>query len=157
MDRRSNSESVELRNQGMKLPAWKRALDLTLILVMSPGLLILGAGTALLVMCGSRGPIMFRQRRVGYKGRQFTCYKFRTMHVDADTGPHREHAGRGRVEHSFLRPAEDEVRRNLPDAVPHDVAENHKHHRDRQKRRAAGRQRKEARFHACPSNRRFSR
>ena len=94
MDRRSNSESVELRNQGMKLPAWKRALDLTLILVMSPGLLILGAGTALLVMCGSRGPIMFRQRRVGYKGRQFTCYKFRTMHADADTGPHREHAGR---------------------------------------------------------------
>ena len=94
MDRRSSSESVELRNQVMKLPVWKRALDLTLILVMSPGLLILGAGTALLVMCGSRGPVMFRQRRVGYKGRQFTCYKFRTMHVDADTGLHREHAGR---------------------------------------------------------------
>ena len=94
MDRRSNSESVELRNQGMKLPAWKRALDLTLVVVVSPVLLILGAGTALLVMCGSRGPVMFRQRRVGYKGRQFTCYKFRTMHVDADTGLHREHAGR---------------------------------------------------------------
>jgi lipopolysaccharide/colanic/teichoic acid biosynthesis glycosyltransferase len=37
------------------------------------------------VICGSRGPVFFRQRRVGYKGREFTCYKFRTMQVDADT------------------------------------------------------------------------
>ncbi len=46
---------------------------------------------ALLVVCGSRGPILFRQRRVGYKGREFTCFKFRTMKVDAETACHREH------------------------------------------------------------------
>jgi lipopolysaccharide/colanic/teichoic acid biosynthesis glycosyltransferase len=56
-------------------------LDLALILAVFPGLLVLGAGVALVVLCGSRGPVFFRQRRVGYKGREFGCYKFRTMHV----------------------------------------------------------------------------
>src|ERR1035437_870928 len=73
------------------LPLWKRVLDLALIVVVSPALLILGAGVALVVMCGSRGPVFFRQRRVGHKGREFDCYKFRTMHVDAETRTHRDH------------------------------------------------------------------
>ena len=73
------------------LPLWKRVLDLSLILAASPGLLILGGGVALVVACGSRGPVFFRQRRVGYKGREFTCYKFRTMQVDAETRSHRDH------------------------------------------------------------------
>jgi lipopolysaccharide/colanic/teichoic acid biosynthesis glycosyltransferase len=34
---------------------------------------------------------VFRQRRVGYKGREFTCYKFRTMQLDAETRSHCEH------------------------------------------------------------------
>jgi len=92
MDRLNSNESVELGNQGTKLPIWKRVLDLAIIVAVSPALLILGAGVALLVMCGSPGPVLFRQRRVGYKGRQFTCYKFRTMHVDADSASHRDHA-----------------------------------------------------------------
>jgi lipopolysaccharide/colanic/teichoic acid biosynthesis glycosyltransferase len=66
-------------------------LDWAVVLVLSPGLLILGAGVALLVMCGSRGPVFFRQRRVGYKGREFTCYKFRTMRVDAEAKAHQDH------------------------------------------------------------------
>ena len=73
------------------LPLWKRVLDLALILAILPGLLILGVGTALVVVCGSPGPIFFRQRRVGYKGREFTCYKFRTMQVNADTKTHQDH------------------------------------------------------------------
>src|ERR1019366_9038495 len=48
-------------------------------------------GVALVVKCGSRGPVLFRQRRVGYKGREFTCYKFRTMQLDAETRSHCEH------------------------------------------------------------------
>jgi len=32
----------------------------------------------------SRGPVIFRQERVGKDGRPFTLYKFRTMHVDAE-------------------------------------------------------------------------
>jgi exopolysaccharide production protein ExoY len=66
-------------------------LDLALVLAICPGLLILGAGVALWVVCVSRGPVFFRQRRVGYKGREFTCYKFRTMQVDAETSMHRDH------------------------------------------------------------------
>ncbi len=71
------------------LPPWKRLLDFALLVVLLPGFLILGGAVALVVVCGSRGPVFFRQRRVGYKGREFTCYKFRTMHVNAEASPHR--------------------------------------------------------------------
>jgi lipopolysaccharide/colanic/teichoic acid biosynthesis glycosyltransferase len=57
----------------------KRALDLTLallaLLVAVPVLIIV----ALAVRFSSRGPILFRQTRVGRYGRPFTCLKFRTM------------------------------------------------------------------------------
>jgi exopolysaccharide production protein ExoY len=73
------------------LPLWKRMLDLAVLLLLAPGLLILGGAVTLVVMCGSRGPVFFRQRRVGYRGCGFTCYKFRTMKVDADATSHRNH------------------------------------------------------------------
>ena len=73
------------------LPGWKRVLDLAFMLVLAPALVILGAGVALVVKCGSPGPVLFRQRRVGYKGREFTCFKFRTMQADAETRAHCEH------------------------------------------------------------------
>ena len=73
------------------LPLWKRALDMALILLFLPGLLIVGTVVALIVKFGSRGPVLFRQKRVGYKGSQFTCFKFRTMEVNAETVSHRNH------------------------------------------------------------------
>jgi lipopolysaccharide/colanic/teichoic acid biosynthesis glycosyltransferase len=73
------------------LPAWKRALDLAAVVLIAPGLLILGAGVALLIKLGSPGPIFFKQPRIGYRGRRFTIFKFRTMHRDADHGLHRAH------------------------------------------------------------------
>lgn len=41
----------------------------------------------IITMLTMPGPIIFRQRRTGYDGREFTCYKFRSMKVnkDADT------------------------------------------------------------------------
>lgn len=38
----------------------------------------------LLIKLETRGPIFFRQRRVGYRGQMFDCYKFRSMAVDAE-------------------------------------------------------------------------
>ena len=76
---------------GGSVPFWKRCLDLGLILVVAPGILLLGSLVALLVKLGSPGPVFFPQRRVGYQGREFVCLKFRTMRVDADTDSHRRH------------------------------------------------------------------
>ena len=84
-----NSPANEPRVPG--LPPWKRALDFAIILALSPGLVLIGGAVALVVVCGSRGPVFFRQRRVGYKGREFTCFKFRTMHVNVETDSHRGH------------------------------------------------------------------
>ncbi|MEP6923737.1 MAG: sugar transferase [Pyrinomonadaceae bacterium] len=45
---------------------------------------------AIAIRLDSRGAILFRQERVGMDGRIFLCYKFRTMHADADERLHRE-------------------------------------------------------------------
>lgn len=61
----------------------KRLIDLILsafgLALSSPLLLLI----ALLIKLDSRGPALFRQTRVGRDGKPFTCYKFRTMYVDA--------------------------------------------------------------------------
>ncbi|MBS1794277.1 MAG: sugar transferase [Acidobacteria bacterium] len=68
----------------------KRAFDLLIaaaaIIVSLPVWLV----AALLVKLDSRGPVFFRQERVGMDGRIFLCYKFRTMRADADESLHRE-------------------------------------------------------------------
>ena len=73
----------------MKYAFWKRVLDVVLsalgLLVLSPVLLL----TALIVKLDSPGPAVFRQKRLGLHGREFTFYKFRSMTVGA------EHTGSG--------------------------------------------------------------
>jgi lipopolysaccharide/colanic/teichoic acid biosynthesis glycosyltransferase len=66
-------------------------LDITAILVAMPLLLPLMLFIALLIRVVSSGPVLFRQERVGYLGRRFTCFKFRTMVVGADTAVHQGH------------------------------------------------------------------
>jgi putative colanic acid biosynthesis UDP-glucose lipid carrier transferase len=39
---------------------------------------------ALLIKLTSRGPLFFIQKRTGYQGVEFNCYKFRTMYVNDD-------------------------------------------------------------------------
>jgi exopolysaccharide production protein ExoY len=73
------------------LPLWKRALDLTMILALSPAVLLVGGCVALIIKCGSKGPVLFRQRRIGLRGSEFTCFKFRTMHLNAETESHQNH------------------------------------------------------------------
>lgn len=47
-----------------------------LLLVLFPFLVLI----ALLICLDSPGPVLFRQPRLGFNNRLFTCYKFRTMH-----------------------------------------------------------------------------
>ena len=46
---------------------------------------------ALLIKFDSQGPTYYAQERVGMDGRIFLVYKFRTMHVNADSETHREY------------------------------------------------------------------
>lgn len=94
MYRQNVVTSEDLGCEAEGLPLWKRALDILVILAALPAVLLVGGVVALLVWCGSPGPIFFRQRRVGYKGREFTCYKFRSMKVNAETTSHKGHTTR---------------------------------------------------------------
>lgn len=83
---------VEMRGASRAImPLWKRILDLVLVLASAPVAIFLGLVIWLVIKVGSRGPVIFRQERLGYKGRAFTCFKFRTMYVGADTCSHQGH------------------------------------------------------------------
>ncbi|HVN26428.1 MAG TPA: sugar transferase [Candidatus Paceibacterota bacterium] len=62
----------------------KRAAEFLGALVLGIVLLPLELLIALLVRLTSRGPVIYKQVRVGEKERPFTLYKFRTMRVDAE-------------------------------------------------------------------------
>jgi lipopolysaccharide/colanic/teichoic acid biosynthesis glycosyltransferase len=98
------------------LPAWKRLLDVTgslaAILLTFPLMLL----TAVLIKLVSPGPLLFRQARVGFMGRTFTLFKFRTMKVDADSGLHNQYVRKLIVEDSESRPMV-KLERN-PDIIP---------------------------------------
>jgi sugar transferase (PEP-CTERM system associated) len=62
----------------------KRATDLLFSIIGFLGSLPIMAITAVAIKLDSKGPILFRQQRVGYKGRCFDVLKFRSMRVDAE-------------------------------------------------------------------------
>lgn len=68
--------------------ALKRIMDVTIAMVFI--LLVMSwlyPIVALLIKLTSKGPVFFIQKRTGYKGIEFDCFKFRTMYVndEADT------------------------------------------------------------------------
>lgn len=79
---------IEIRQT--RLAPWqavtKRGMDILVsvfsLLILSP----LYAYIAVRVKMGSKGPIIFRQERIGLQGRPFTIYKFRSMYLDAEAG-----------------------------------------------------------------------
>jgi lipopolysaccharide/colanic/teichoic acid biosynthesis glycosyltransferase len=81
------------------LSGGKRLFDLTcalvVVVVASPIMIVL----ALAVKASSRGPCLFRQKRVGKNGDEFLVLKFRTMHSNDgnNSGPLLTRAGDRRV------------------------------------------------------------
>jgi len=72
-------------------PVWKRCLDITCIVLALPVLLPVMGAISLGIFCVSPGSVLYLQERVGYRGRRFICFKFRTMKRNADVSAHREH------------------------------------------------------------------
>ena len=62
---------------------FKRLFDIVVsliaLIVLSPIMLI----TAIAIKCDSKGPVFFKQKRIGRKGKSFNCYKFRSMKITA--------------------------------------------------------------------------
>lgn len=80
-------QALQLKTQNLnafRLPLWKRAFDIVFsgmaLLCLSP-LLIL---TALAIRLESKGPIIYKSKRVGSNYLIFDFLKFRSMYTDAD-------------------------------------------------------------------------
>ena len=74
-------EAVENRRRSFLIV--KRSIDiffslLIVLLILSWLMPIL----AILIKLDSKGPIFFKQKRTGYKGKTFNCFKLRTMQVN---------------------------------------------------------------------------
>jgi lipopolysaccharide/colanic/teichoic acid biosynthesis glycosyltransferase len=69
----------------------KRVMDiigsLVALLLLSPLFLLVAAA----IKFTSRGPVLFRQRRIGQYGKPFSFLKFRSMRVNNDAREHREY------------------------------------------------------------------
>ena len=82
---------LKRENATRLLSVTKRVMDIigsVLILVIcAPVLLVV----ALAIKVSSKGPVLFRQQRVGRYGKLFPFLKFRSMHVDSDCSVHKEY------------------------------------------------------------------
>ena len=69
----------------IKTPFWKRTLDITIgsigLIALMPLMLI----TAVAIRLESKGPVIYKSKRVGAGFREFSFWKLRSMYVDADT------------------------------------------------------------------------
>ena len=73
------------------LPPWKRVIDVSCCIIALPFLAVTALGLALVMKVTAPGPLVFRQERVGHRGRRFCLYKFRTMRVGAGIALHQAH------------------------------------------------------------------
>ena len=76
--------NISRNSKPVAIPTWKKIFDkifsFSILLMLAPFFLII----ALLIKLTSKGPVFYKQKRIGYKGRYFYLYKFRTMVINAD-------------------------------------------------------------------------
>jgi lipopolysaccharide/colanic/teichoic acid biosynthesis glycosyltransferase len=87
----ADCERAVVSHDYLRLPIWKRSLDVCLALIALPCLLPIVAMIAVAIKLSSKGPVLFTQERVGIFGSRFLLYKFRTMRYGADTRVHEAH------------------------------------------------------------------
>lgn len=63
---------------------WKRFIDIALLLISSPLTIPLVLVVSLIVKLTSPGPVFYGHKRIGKNGKEFKCWKFRSMVTDAD-------------------------------------------------------------------------
>lgn len=73
------------------LPGWKRGIDIVCCIAALPLLAVCALAMTIVTKIVSPGPVFFRQERIGYKGRKFKIYKFRSMTLGADTSGHQDY------------------------------------------------------------------
>ena len=83
--------SIRTTKGSILRPGWKSGLDITCILLSLPVWLPLMILLMLVTRIASPGPIFYRQERVGFGGRHFFIWKFRTMKLSAETQVHERH------------------------------------------------------------------
>src|SRR5438132_2071113 len=83
--------SIRTTKGSILRPGWKSALDITCILLSLPVWLPLMILLMLVTRIASPGPIFYRQERIGFGGRRFFIWKFRTMKLSAETQTHEQY------------------------------------------------------------------
>jgi exopolysaccharide biosynthesis polyprenyl glycosylphosphotransferase len=77
---------IEITHEVM--PAWQRNIKRLIDIIFSLCALVIGLPffllIALIIKLGSKGPVFYKQERIGFGGRPFMIYKFRTMYTDAE-------------------------------------------------------------------------
>jgi lipopolysaccharide/colanic/teichoic acid biosynthesis glycosyltransferase len=79
---------------GVGVPLWKRSMDIVGASVLLVLLLPVFIGVATLIKLVSRGPVIYRQDRLGVGGRKFSFLKFRTMQVADSDACHQQYLQR---------------------------------------------------------------
>ncbi|GAB4031123.1 MAG: undecaprenyl-phosphate galactose phosphotransferase WbaP [Elusimicrobiota bacterium] len=83
---REQSIAIEIKNNLSNPVTYisKRVMDYFLAIIVFIVILPLMITLALIIKLTSEGPAVYSQNRIGKKGREFKCHKFRTMYKDAD-------------------------------------------------------------------------
>lgn len=91
---RVSIEHLSENNLGSLIPGIvygkvKRVWDLGLAVLTLPFMIPFLSLVALLIRLDSPGPVLFRQERMGYRGKSFRMFKFRTMRESGERGDER--------------------------------------------------------------------
>ena len=93
----------------------KRILDIIFSVILLGLLALPMCIIALLIIADSEGGAIFRQRRVGREGREFVCYKFRTMYISAPRSCPKAKIGDSSI---YVTPVGGFLRRTSLDELP---------------------------------------